>query len=81
MAQEASVAPKVFSMRQVIQIDGLASSSSPITRARRVRTIMPQSFHLLYMEEVCTLLVKGEENTTPQVAKASNFHVPRVHAH
>jgi hypothetical protein len=33
-AQEASVAPRVFTTRQVIQIDGLASSSSPITKAK-----------------------------------------------
>jgi len=30
--QETSVAPKVFAIRQVIQIDGLKFSSSPITR-------------------------------------------------
>jgi len=35
-AQEASVAPKVSATRQVIQIDGLASSSNPITKARGV---------------------------------------------
>jgi len=40
-AQEASVAPKVSATRQVIQIDGLASSSSPINRSRGVRTVMP----------------------------------------
>jgi hypothetical protein len=33
-AQEANVAPRVSATRQVIQIDGLASGSSPITRAR-----------------------------------------------
>jgi hypothetical protein len=32
--QEASVTPIVSATRQVIQIDGLAFSSSPITRAR-----------------------------------------------
>jgi hypothetical protein len=32
-AQEVSVAPKVSTTRQVIQTDGLAFSSSPITRA------------------------------------------------
>jgi hypothetical protein len=31
---EASVAPRVSATRHVIQTDGLASSSSPITRAR-----------------------------------------------
>jgi len=40
-AQEASVAPRVFATRQVIQTNGLASSSSPITRARGVRVVMP----------------------------------------
>ncbi len=34
-AQEASVAPKVSATRQVIHIDGLASSLNPITRAKR----------------------------------------------
>jgi hypothetical protein len=40
-AQEASVASKVFATRQVIQTNGLASGSSPITKARGVRTFMP----------------------------------------
>ncbi len=35
-AQEASVAPIVFTIRHVIQINGLASNSSLITRARGV---------------------------------------------
>jgi len=26
-------------------------------------------------------LAKGEETTTPQVVRASDFHVPRVHVH
>ncbi len=34
VAQEVSVAPRVSATRQVIQTDGLTSSSSPITRAR-----------------------------------------------
>ncbi len=33
-AQEANVAPRVSATRQVIQTDGLASASSPITKAR-----------------------------------------------
>jgi hypothetical protein len=41
---------------------------------------MPQSFHPLNTEEERTLLAKGEETTT-QVVKASNFHVPGVHVH
>jgi hypothetical protein len=41
MAQEASVAPRVFATRQVIQIDGFAFGSSLITRARGARTVMP----------------------------------------
>jgi hypothetical protein len=40
-AQEANVAPRVFATRQVIQTDGLTSSSSPITRARGARVVMP----------------------------------------
>ncbi len=39
--QEASVAPKVSATRQVIQTDGLTSSSSPITRAKGARIVMP----------------------------------------
>jgi hypothetical protein len=42
---------------------------------------MPQSFHPLNTEEERTLLVRGEETTTPQVVRASNSHVPRVHVH
>ncbi len=34
VAQEANVAPKVSTTRQVIQTDGLASGSSRITRVR-----------------------------------------------
>jgi hypothetical protein len=36
VAQEASVAPKVSTTRQVIQTDRLASAASPITKARGV---------------------------------------------
>jgi hypothetical protein len=64
-AQEASVALKVFATKQVIQIDGLVFGSSPITRARGVRAIMPQSFHLLNTKEDGTLLARKEETTTP----------------
>jgi hypothetical protein len=80
-AQEASVAPRVSTTRQVIQIDGFASGSSPITRARGARAIMPKSFRPINTEEEHTLLARGEETTTPQVVKASNSHVPRVHVH
>jgi hypothetical protein len=41
VAQEASVAPRVFATRHVIQTDGLTSGSSPITKARGARTVMP----------------------------------------
>ncbi len=41
VAQKANVAPKVFATRQVIQTDGLASGSSPITKAKRARAVMP----------------------------------------
>jgi len=81
VAQKASVAPKVSTTRQIIQTNGLASSSSPITKARKARTVMPQSFHPLNTKEERTLLVKGEETTTPQVAKASNSRVLGVHVH
>jgi hypothetical protein len=33
------------------------------------------------MEEERTLLARGEETTTPQAARASNFRVPGVHVH
>jgi hypothetical protein len=35
VAQEASVAPRVSTTKQVIQTSGLTCGSSPITRARR----------------------------------------------
>jgi hypothetical protein len=41
---------------------------------------MPQFFRPLNLEEERTLLVKGEETTKPQVVRASNFRVSRVHA-
>jgi hypothetical protein len=75
------VAPRVSVTRQVIQTDGLASGSSPITRAKGARTIMPQSFRPLNTKEEHTLLARGEETTTPQAARASNFLVPEVHVH
>jgi hypothetical protein len=40
-AQKASVAPRVSATKLVIQTDELASGSSPITTARRARTVMP----------------------------------------
>jgi hypothetical protein len=42
---------------------------------------MPQSFCLLNTKEERTLLVRGEEITTPQAARASNSRVPRVHVY
>jgi hypothetical protein len=65
VAEEASVAPKVSATKQVIQTNGLAYDSSPISKARRARAIMSQSFRPLNMEEECTLLARGEETTTP----------------
>jgi hypothetical protein len=41
---------------------------------------MPQSFRLLNTEER-TLVVRGEETTTPQAVRVSNFHVRKVHVH
>jgi hypothetical protein len=55
-AQKASVALKVSTTMHVIQTDGLASSSSPITRARGARVVMPQSFRPFNTEVECTLL-------------------------
>jgi len=40
-AQEVSVAPRVSATRQVIQINGLAFGSSPITKAKGARAVMP----------------------------------------
>ncbi len=74
------MAPRVFATRQVIQTDGLTYGSSPITRARGARAVIPQSFRPLNTEEKCTLLARGEETTT-QAARASNFHVPGIHVH
>jgi len=75
------VAPRVSATRQVIQTDGLASGSSPRTRARGARAVMPQSFRPLNMEEERTLLARGEETITPQAVRASNSRVPGVHVH
>ncbi len=71
--QETSVAPKVPTTRQVIRTNGLASGSSPITKAIEARTVMPQSFHPFNTKEERTSLAKGEETTTPQATRASNF--------
>jgi len=79
--QEADVAPIVSSTRLVIQTNGLASNSSPITRARGARVVMPQSFSPFNTKEECTLLARGEETNTPQAARASNSRVPIVHVH
>jgi hypothetical protein len=81
VAQEASVPPKVSATRQVIQTNGLTSSSSPITTTRGARIVMPQSYCPLNTKEEYTLLAKGEEITTPQAIRASNSRVPRVHVH
>jgi hypothetical protein len=43
-AREVTVAPIVFATKQVIQTNGFAYGSSPITRLKRVRIAMPQSF-------------------------------------
>ncbi len=75
------MAPKVFATKHVIQINGLASGSSPITRARGAQIIMPQSFCPLNMKKECTLMAWGEETIKPQAARASNSRVPRVHVH
>ncbi len=42
---------------------------------------MPQSFHPFNTEKEHTLLVRGEETTTPQAVRASNSHVPKIHVH
>jgi hypothetical protein len=42
---------------------------------------MPQSFYPLNTEKEHTLLARGKETTTPQVAKASNSHILGVHIH
>jgi hypothetical protein len=51
----------------------------PITRARRARVVMPQFFHPFNTNKERTLLAKGEETITPQVAKVSNSHVLGIH--
>jgi hypothetical protein len=81
MAQEANVAPRVSTTRQVIQTDGLTSSSSLITRARGAQTVMPQFFCPLNTKKECIWLARGEETTTPQPTRASNSYVPRIHVH
>jgi hypothetical protein len=76
VAQEANVAPRVSTTREVIETNRLTSSLGPITRAKGVRVVMPQYFRPLNTKEERTLLTRGEETTTPQVARASNFRVP-----
>ncbi len=80
-AQEANVAPNVFSIRQVIQTYGLSSGSSPITKAKGARIVIPQFFRPFNKEEEHTLLARGEETTTPQVIRASNSCVLGIHVH
>jgi hypothetical protein len=42
---------------------------------------MPQSFCPLNTEKERTLLARGEETTTPQAIKASNYRVLGIHVH
>jgi hypothetical protein len=51
VAQEARVAPKVSTTRHVFHIDGIASSSSPITWAKGAQIVITQSFRPLNMKE------------------------------
>ncbi len=81
VVQESTVAPRVFATRQVIRTDEFAFGSSPITKARGARAVMPQSFLPLNMEKERTLLARGEETIPPQAIKASNSHVAKVHVH
>jgi hypothetical protein len=64
VVQEASVAPRVFTTRQVIQADGFAFGSSPITRSRGAQLVMPQSFRPFNTEKGHTLFSRGEETIT-----------------
>jgi hypothetical protein len=75
------VAPRVSTTMQVIQTDGFASGSNPITKVKGAQTIMSQSFCAFNTKEERTLLARGEETTTPQVVRASNFHVSIIHVH
>jgi len=50
-------------------------------KAKKARAAMPRSFHPLNMEEKRTLLVRGEETTTPQATRASNSCVLGIHVH
>jgi hypothetical protein len=49
--------------------------------ARGTQVVMAQSFPLLNTEEECILLARGEETTTPQATRASNFGVSGVRVH
>jgi hypothetical protein len=73
------VAPRVSTTMQVIQTDGLASGSNPITKVKGAQTITSQSFCAFNTKEERTLLARGEETTTPQVVRASNFRVLGIH--
>jgi hypothetical protein len=69
------VAPRVFNTRQVIQTHGLTSCSSPITRVKGARAVMPQLFRPFNTKSEGTLLARGEEITTPQATRVSNSHL------
>ncbi len=56
------MAPRISATRHVIQIDELAFSLNPITRARGVRIVMSQSFRPLNTKEKHNLLVREERN-------------------
>jgi hypothetical protein len=81
MAQQANVAPRVSTTKQVIQTDGLASGPSPITKGWGAWVVMPQSFRPFNTKEECTLLTRGEETTTPEAFRASDFHILGIHVH
>ena len=83
-AQQASAAPRVSSTRKVVQTDGLASHSGPMTRARQARAVIPKGFKPLDLEEERSYLARGEENassSSPSAAPPTHSREPRVFLH
>ncbi len=80
VTQEVSVAPKVSTIRQVMQTNGLAYGSSPITRAKGVQAVMSQSFLPLNTECCNPTLAKcgGEAQHLEKLEVGSLPGLPNV---
>ena len=69
---------------RVVQTNGLASSSGPMTRARQARAVIPQGFKPLTLEQERTYLARGEENASsspPSATPPTHLGEPQVFLH